>query len=218
MISNNCNMWVTSALSASPLCENLGVHLKQTEGKQWKKSTSNRRQDLYAFAFLSWSTVRTITTAAFQICQNIFTATLNIWLKLHTSKKFHFQKVSLILEGHTTCTDPWRAVMDAGEDWLTRYTPDAPNTQPVSPIYMWTLSLLKLLFRKETCTCRKENFRCFYAGKIPPQVVLTQLEFANACISFVNGISIYYGHLRLQNPVTSKFINNIHFNWRKTVP
>lgn len=67
MTSNDCNVWVTSALSAPPLCKSLWGHLK----------------------YLSWSTVRTITRAALQTRQNIFTAALDVWLKLYTCKKFH---------------------------------------------------------------------------------------------------------------------------------
>lgn len=48
----------------------------------------NRRQDWYAFTFLSGSPVRTITRAALQIPQSILTAALDVWLT-------HFFKVSL---------------------------------------------------------------------------------------------------------------------------
>lgn len=74
---------------------------------------------------------------------------------------------------------------------------------------MWSLSLLKLLLN---CTRTKKTSADirFYAGKIQPQVVLTQLKFAKARVSFLNGIHVCYGYLLLQNPVTTQLINNIH--------
>lgn len=58
----------------------------------------------YAFTFLSGSPVKTMTRAALQITQNIFTAALDVWLTQFS--KASLSESSLTLEEHTTCMDP----------------------------------------------------------------------------------------------------------------
>jgi len=122
--SNNCNVRVTSALSASPVRKSLRSHLKH----------------------LSQSRVGTITKPALQICQNILTAALDVWLKLYTSTSFTFRKLHGIWKGTQRAQ-----VHKEQSGMLTKInlpgTHGAQNTQPIFQMYTWSLSLLQLLLK-----------------------------------------------------------------------
>lgn len=138
-----CELKVLSQLSLSMKAHRFTTSRKQPMEKKTPIFPIGDRTGLL-FTFLPGSPVRTMSRAALQIPQNIFTAALDVWLT-------HFFKASHSESDHVS-TESSQGLIH-----------NPPTTQPISQIFTWSLLLLELPFN---CLCRKENF-CSYEIFMP---------------------------------------------------